>query len=113
MLIEAHLFDRHGAGPDFLTLLLENASSDMVTATLSFQLNEHTRTQKVFLPSGRSAEVNTMTLAVTDLSIELDFMHGDRLSFQVPHPQDAWISGYGRLRVTGDAPRKMDAKWLD
>ncbi len=99
--------------PAFLTLLLENASSDYLKATLSYQVNAMTQTQKVFLPGGRNAEVNGISLEASNLRIELEYDYGELLLLDVQHPRSAWEFGYGHLKLSGNRAEPPKATWLD
>ncbi len=114
MLTNTHpLKPREVEASSYLTLLLENAGSDLVKATVSYQVNAITQTQKVFLPGGRSAEVNAIALSAKNLRVDVEYIQGDHLFLNVQHPHDAWEYGYGHPKISGLTNGKRYATWLD
>lgn len=114
--MQTHLSTSAQAGktsPACLTLLLENTSTYMVKAKITYFVNGHTQIQKHFLPGGSTAETDTIAQSATDLEIELDFERGEPHLLQVREPQRAWKNGQALLMLTGVRPGKTGAKWID
>ncbi|MEN3113076.1 hypothetical protein ACFONG_15915 [Uliginosibacterium paludis] len=114
MLTNTHpLNPREVEASSYLTLLLENTCSDHLKATISYQVNAMTQIQKVFLPGGRSTEVNGISLEASNLRVELEYEYGEPLLLNVQHPRSAWEFGYGHLKLSGNRTEPPKATWLD